>query len=567
MSRLLSPAPWTSQPQQAVGIDWSNPITRGLEFAYLPGLLSDSARKIPNLAVIGSGVSTRSASLVSAANTSSSGLRINSGKILGGLSNSTVLGVAETNLPTGTGNNFIENNARVIYCERSNAGNCIYKLGIGNYTGLKFEFTYRNAGGTLLQQRLSDTTLNDGRPKVYVATKNGTTHETYVGGIGSSGTIGSADTTFTDSGIEARVGSDKGDVNGNWGGLVHLVCGWSRTLSASEIKSLSQNPWQIFAPVRRQLFVASAGGGVTITTNLGTADATGLTASVSASSPTTITASLGTATASGLAATLTQATTITASLGTASASGYQATVAQAASISASLGTATASGYQASVTAAGAVVISANLGTATASGLQANINGSTTISASLGAATAAGYTAALEVAYTLAANLGTASATGKTATVYANETLAATIGQAIAQGYSATITNASPTIGRPTSDISAGAWTPSTGTTLYPMLDEVTPDDLDYISTSSLGATCKLGLNATQYPGSASQQLSVRASSSTGNNLRVVLKDGLTTVKTQDLTLTPTLTTYPLSLTAGEILNISTGVLTIEMTSI
>lgn len=243
----------TSQPKTPVSIDWSNPITRGLEFVYLPGLPSDSSKKIRNLAVFGSGVSSRGSSLTSIANTASSGLRINSGKILGGLSNSTVLGVAETNLPTGTGNGYIENNARLIYCERSNVGNCIYKLGIGNYTGLKAEFTYRNAGGTLLQQRLSDTTLNDGRPKVYFATKNGTTHGTYVSGIGNSGTIGSADTTFTDSGIEARIASDKGDVNGNWGGLVHLVAGWSRALSAAEIKSLSANPWQIFQPIVQQI--------------------------------------------------------------------------------------------------------------------------------------------------------------------------------------------------------------------------------------------------------------------------------------------------------------------------
>jgi hypothetical protein len=147
------------------------------------------------------------------------------------------------------------------------------------------------------------------------------------------------------------------------------------------------------------------------------------------------------------------------------------------------------------------------------------------------------------------------------------TIICALGTADATGKTATITNAAPTIGRPSSDISTGAWVPSTGSTLYPMLDEETPDDLDYISTTTLNTTCKLNLNATQYPGSASQQLSVRASSSTGNGLRIVLKDGLTAVKTQDITLTPTLTTYPLTLTAGEILNISTGVFTVEITSI
>lgn len=40
-------------------------------------------------------------------------------------------------------------------------------------------------------------------------------------------------------------------------------------------------------------------------------------------------------------------------------------------------------------------------------------------------------------------------------------------------------NNAPQKGRPTSDITAGTWTPSTGATLFGTLDEVTPDDTDY----------------------------------------------------------------------------------------
>ena len=39
--------------------------------------------------------------------------------------------------------------------------------------------------------------------------------------------------------------------------------------------------------------------------------------------------------------------------------------------------------------------------------------------------------------------------------------------------------------RPSSDILAGNWTPSTGVDLYPMIDEVAPDDNDYIISGSV----------------------------------------------------------------------------------
>lgn len=130
----------------------------------------------------------------------------------------------------------------------------------------------------------------------------------------------------------------------------------------------------------------------------------------------------------------------------------------------------------------------------------------------------------------------------------------------------TATNSTPTIGRPDVDVSNAGWTPSSGSDLFAMLDEVTPSDLDYISTSAVGSTCSVGLNTTQYPGSVSQQLSLRASSSTGNGLSVTIKDGATTIATRSLTLTPTYDLYTITLTAGEIAAITSGNLTVEMTS-
>lgn len=143
------------------------------------------------------------------------------------------------------------------------------------------------------------------------------------------------------------------------------------------------------------------------------------------------------------------------------------------------------------------------------------------------------------------------------------TFAVTTASPAFSGSAAGITS---TIARPNADISNTGWTPSTGSDLYAMLDEVSPDDADYISTSTLGAVCKMSLNATAFPGGASQQLSLRASSSTGNGILVTIKDGATVIATRSLTLTPSFDLHTITLTSGEIAAITSGNLTVEMTS-
>lgn len=54
--------------------------------------------------------------------------------------------------------------------------------------------------------------------------------------------------------------------------------------------------------------------------------------------------------------------------------------------------------------------------------------------------------------------------------------------------------------RPSSDISAGSWTPSTGSTLYTLVDETSADDGDYVLTTSSLSEFRVGLSAVSDPG-------------------------------------------------------------------
>lgn len=53
--------------------------------------------------------------------------------------------------------------------------------------------------------------------------------------------------------------------------------------------------------------------------------------------------------------------------------------------------------------------------------------------------------------------------------------------------------------RPDADVSVGTWQPSTGSTLYTMIDEVTSDTSDYIEGAA-NQQCQLGLSEFTDPG-------------------------------------------------------------------
>lgn len=103
--------------------------------------------------------------------------------------------------------------------------------------------------------------------------------------------------------------------------------------------------------------------------------------------------------------------------------------------------------------------------------------------------------------------------------------------------------------RPMSDVSAGPWTPSTGTSLAAMIDEPEVDSADYITTTS-GGTCEIALNPVVDPmASAGQVVRYQVWSTTGSALTVSLKQGSTVIASwnhSSLPMTPTIFTQTLT---------------------
>ena len=103
--------------------------------------------------------------------------------------------------------------------------------------------------------------------------------------------------------------------------------------------------------------------------------------------------------------------------------------------------------------------------------------------------------------------------------------------------------------RPTSDISAGAWTPSTGTDLFSMLDETPYDDADYIVTSSASSSeVKLGVGFD--PLSSTGHI-IRYRAKGNGTLTVYLYQGTTLIASHVPTLTSGFQTFTFTLTSTE----------------
>jgi hypothetical protein len=122
----------------------------------------------------------------------------------------------------------------------------------------------------------------------------------------------------------------------------------------------------------------------------------------------------------------------------------------------------------------------------------------------------------------------------------------------------------PTIGRPLSTITPGAWTATGGTGGLPgAINETVHSAAEYISVAS-ASMCELALDTTAYPGGATQVLSYWASSTAGSTLTVRLRQSGATVASWTHPLTTSDTLYQQTLTAPQIAALTSGAMSVQL---
>ena len=227
----ITPRRWTSQPQFATGIDWSNPITRGIDIAF-PDIGSPSIVGSAKTTAVGAPTSSLSPFGVGRKFATASDLYNTSGW---------------PTLPDGT-----EYTLLCVYCQTSVGALDFLASGDNNSSFREFQFRIETTGAP---------TLIGFNTAVSTFSVSGV-----AGAVGSTQTIvarnSASSVALFQNGVKrgstAFTGTIKGHTDtwvtfGNRSGVflhgsIGLFVRWPRALSDAEAASLSANPWQIFSP-------------------------------------------------------------------------------------------------------------------------------------------------------------------------------------------------------------------------------------------------------------------------------------------------------------------------------
>ena len=243
----------TRQPQEAVGVDWDNPITNGLSFLW-------SATQPTNDVTRGFGPSgfwTTPSLIVpalgglAARNAATASTRFDATKYAASTTY-TLLAVILDDDGRGVTRNFFDSDdlaSARIFQFRCTTGNVV-------------EFIAFNTAGGNTSGFVSSTTTSSTTPQVVVA-RIGLAGEVKlnVGASVNTMTLGGTPRTNAIAGSRYSIGSNAGNTN-PFPGTVYLTAAFTRALSDAEVASLQANPWQLFAPRSIWVPVSAAGGGV-----------------------------------------------------------------------------------------------------------------------------------------------------------------------------------------------------------------------------------------------------------------------------------------------------------------
>lgn len=244
-----------SQPQGNARIDWGNPITKGLVGAYLP----QGINAVTNAAAVsitapktatkqGSGLLFAGGTEVAKYDSYQPGIPFTAVTLLVpnfSSSSATRQGVWVYQAISGSA----QNRLRLIWLDATN----------GFYLDINGGFAYK-----------CKPTFAAGDAIALAYTRAGVTssNQFYVNGVAATTTqvVDTSNTGLPSPAAPLWLGDDVEFASGKrLNGTIALHLHFSRVLTGAEIKSLSENPWQIFAPAARSIWVPVAAGGDTYT--------------------------------------------------------------------------------------------------------------------------------------------------------------------------------------------------------------------------------------------------------------------------------------------------------------
>jgi hypothetical protein len=326
---ILSPE-WTEQPQSICEINWSNPITRGLIDWGTPtdpnGVVGiNSPTIVPKrngMAHKGNGSSSYFSKSVTPLPITTEVTLLALVHGASGAADSRIYAIGSSASPTP----FISLQANASVA--ANAG-----------------FFSRLVGGTAINS--SVVAFEDAAPHLLIGTAWATGNELWVDGVSvgsNANTTSAGGATMDRIAVGALLRTSAGSYNASG---VLLRAAWNRSLTTSEIITITQNPWQLFVPQNKIIPLSILSGAYNLNLETGIYSFTGSSATLSKDSKLTLDS--GTYTISGSNAFLLKGLILEASSGSYSISGSDASVLYTHLLTASSGSYSITGSDATLT--------------------------------------------------------------------------------------------------------------------------------------------------------------------------------------------------------------------------
>ena len=278
MSQLILPARFNKQPQSSFEVDWGNPITRGLVFAYNGAVSSlgvvDVVQQRRAIGVVGSAypVGTGNGNMRSTKWGNGGSIVVARDTSLEPRSELTHAVLFDWNLSVSPA--YYQQIITKTY-NNDSSPYVSYAIGINPGSGVNVPFwTIANSSGVNYNTSNKGTTIsnftNVGKPTLAIGTFNGAKDGTSAGsanlyegtkiiatnGTTSWGTALGYDTSSTGDLIIG--GKSSASLDSPFAGNIYLALIWNREISTAERASLTANPWQIFRKSRRLVFVGGS---------------------------------------------------------------------------------------------------------------------------------------------------------------------------------------------------------------------------------------------------------------------------------------------------------------------
>lgn len=405
-----------TQPQTPVGIDWSNPLTRGLCLGNTASLFNNAVNGAPPTRKTIS-VSNKAETVYSHANGeivfSAPGIRAFVGRYLFDPTNARFGGM------------FSSTNRSGIYFE---------------YSSSQLKAVVFN-NGAWSTTNIGSTPATGALITLAVVSDSGTSHRVYRDGVLVATLTNTAQvSTFNVAGAMYCDASTfyTAAVNGVVG-----FAGFTSTPSNTEIKSLSDNPWQIFKPQARRIWVAAAGGGDATATITGVSGSAQVgTVSTSGNASVSLPGASGAGSVGNVVASVSAATAITGVNG----AGQVGNTTQTGAANVAVSTVAGTGQVGTVSASGIgapdgnVAITGIAGTGQVGTLAASGNGAVSITGIAATGSVGSVTPSVTVTTTITGAIGTGSVGTTTQTGAANATVSSAVGIGLVGTVSATGTS-------------------------------------------------------------------------------------------------------------------------------